>query len=1377
MKNFLLLICSLFCVFTGLNAQISVSGEITSNTTWTKNNTYQLSGFVYVKNGATLTIEAGTTIKGDKTSKATLIVTRGSKINAIGTADEPIVFTSNESTPSYGDWGGIIILGKAPVNTVTNGTAGEGIIEGGVDNAAGDGRYGGTDAADNSGILRYVRIEYPGIAFQPNNEINGLTMGGVGNGTVIDYVQVSYSGDDSFEWFGGTVDAKHLIAYRGLDDDFDTDFGYQGNIQFAFSVRDPQVADIGNASNGFESDNDATGTENGPKTRPTFSNVTVVGPSGSILPDYKRAAHLRRSTELGLFNSVMIGSYPVGLFIDGTATEGNATSGKLEVKNTYIAGPTELLKSSSAFDINAWYGTAGWGNNKSANASDAKLKDPFNIDLPNARPEATSPVIGASAWTAARVNTSFFTKVNYIGAFGPSGDWTCGWAKYKTPGCTPNENVIVTGNITTNTTWTAGNTYLLQGFVYVKNCATLTIEPGTIIKGDKGSKATLIVTRCAKIVADGTVDKPIIFTSSNEVDPTYGDWGGIIILGKAPVNTVTNGTAGEGIIEGGVDNAAGDGRYGGTDVADNSGIMRYVRIEYPGIAFQPNNEINGLTMGGVGNGTLIDYVQVSYSGDDSFEWFGGTVDAKHLIAYRGLDDDFDTDFGYQGNIQFAFSVRDPQVADIGNASNGFESDNDATGSENGPKTRPTFSNVTVVGPSGGSILPDYKRAAHLRRSTELGLFNSVMMGSYPVGLFIDGTATEGNATAGKLEVKNTYIAGPTELLKSSSAFDINAWYGTAGWGNNKSANATDVKLKDPFNIDLPNARPDATSPVIGASAWTAARVNTSFFTKVNYIGAFGPSGDWTCGWAKYKTAGCTPNENVVVTGNITTNTTWSAGNTYVLQGFVYVKECATLTIEPGTIIKGDKGTKATLIVTRCSKIIADGTLDKPIVFTSSNDVDPTYGDWGGIILLGKAPVNTVTNGTAGEGIIEGGVDNAAGDGRYGGTDAADNSGILRYVRIEYPGIAFQPNNEINGLTMGGVGNGTVIDNVQVAYSGDDSFEWFGGTVNAKHLIAYRGLDDDFDTDFGYQGNVQFALAVRDPQVADIGNASNGFESDNDATGSENTPKTRPTFSNVTVVGPSGASTLPDYKRAAHLRRSTEIGIFNSLFVGSYPVGLFIDGTATEGNATANKLEIKNTWFAGQTELLKATAAFDISTWFSTAAWKNGKAATSDAAALQNPFNIDYPNPQPTGLSPAVGVGAASFTSTRLLGGAFSPVTYVGAFDGITDWTCGWAKYKAGLNTACVTNNEEFEKTVASMKLYPTIANDFATLELVVAKASDLNVQIFDISGKYYGTPVSETITEGEHQYRLDTSNLPGGFYFVTVETGNTVKTEKLIIVR
>ncbi len=926
--------------------------------------------------------------------------------------------------------------------------------------------------------------------------------------------------------------------------------------------------------------------------------------------------------------------------------------------------------------------------------------------------------------------------------------------------------VVVSGNITTNTTWTKNNTYLLSGFVYVKDGATLTIEPGTVIEGQNLSKGSLIVTRGAKIMASGTPDEPIVFTSDQN-SPSYGDWGGVIICGKAPTNASNNGVDGEGLIEGGVGEL-----YGGSDPNDNSGVLRYVRIEYAGIAFQPNNEINGLTMGGVGAGTTIEYVQVSYANDDSFEWFGGTVNCKYLIAYRGLDDDFDCDFGYSGNIQFAYAQRDPGVADI-SGSNGFEIDNDANGTGRTPKTRPTFSNVTIVGPTG-TFDPNFKRGNHLRRNSEPGVYNSVFIGSYPdAGLLIDGDSCALNAQSGRLVVKNSFYHGmPTPLKTNVATFDIAAW-ATAN-EISTGPNANSAGLKDPFNLNSPDPRPLSTSPVLGYSRFDDTRVNNANFIKVSYAGAFGPSGDWTAKWARFgddlDQAGLAPSAEVVVNGNITANTTWTADKTYILSGFVYVKNCATLTIEPGTVIKGDKATKGALIVTRCAKIIADGTQDLPIVF-STNDPEPTYGSWGGLIICGQAPTNTSYQGVQGEGLIEGGVGEL-----YGGTDANDNSGILRYVRIEYPGIAFQPNNEINGLTLGGVGAGTTIEHVQVSYSGDDSYEWFGGTVNCKYLIAYRGLDDDFDCDFGYSGNVQHAFSVRDPQVADI-SGSNGFEIDNDASGTTNTPKTHPTFSNVTIVGPDpGGPVDALYKRAAHIRRNSEPGIFNSVLIGKYEVGFLIDGNACADNATNNLLEIKNSIVAGPTTLLSTNASngFNVDTWYNTAAFSNKSFATSAAAGLQDPFNLDFPNEQPTFNSPAIGAGA--FTAARINTPFFDKVNYAGAFDGSNDWTCGWAVFKE-LNVNCLVETNDVEKYISTVKLFPTVASTQTTLQLTLTQPADLSVEIYDIQGRFFGQQVNEKVFAGEQQYTLNTLGLAPGFYFVRIQAGDAVKTEKLIVVR
>ncbi|RZK35197.1 MAG: T9SS C-terminal target domain-containing protein, partial [Hymenobacter sp.] len=215
-------------------ATVTVNAPITTNTTWSASSKYLLKGYVYVRSGATLTIEAGTVIFGDKDTKGALIVEPGAMLMAIGTAAKPIVFTSNQPKGSrnYGDWGGLIIAGNAPVNSIVNGV--QPTIEGGPTT-----KYGGTNATDNSGVLQYVRLEFGGVAFSPNNEVNGLTLAGVGSSTVLDHIQVSYSGDDSFEWFGGTVNAKYLVSHRCFDDDFDTDNGFSGKIQFGVALRDP----------------------------------------------------------------------------------------------------------------------------------------------------------------------------------------------------------------------------------------------------------------------------------------------------------------------------------------------------------------------------------------------------------------------------------------------------------------------------------------------------------------------------------------------------------------------------------------------------------------------------------------------------------------------------------------------------------------------------------------------------------------------------------------------------------------------------------------------------------------------------------------------------------------------------------------------------------------------------------------------------------------------------------------------------------------------------------------------------------------------------------------------------------------------------------
>lgn len=520
---------------------------------------------------------------------------------------------------------------------------------------------------------------------------------------------------------------------------------------------------------------------------------------------------------------------------------------------------------------------------------------------------------------------------------------------------------------------------------------------------------------------------------------------------------------------------------------------------------------------------------------------------------------------------------------------------------------------------------------------------------------------------------------------------------------------------------------------------------------------------------------------VNVSGDITVNTTWTKNNEYLLNGFIYVKNGATLTIEPGTLIKGDKASKATIIVTRTGKINAAGTAAEPIVFTSNQPAGSRApGDWGGIILLGNAPENFKDTTSLSpltivqkDGVIEGGVDNAAGDGKFGGTNPADNSGVLSYVRIEFPGVAFQPNNEINGLTMGGVGSGTTLNHIQISYSGDDSYEWFGGTVNADHLIAFRGTDDDFDTDNGFGGKVQFGVSFRDAGISDLaaGGASNGFESDNDAGGSSNTPVTAAVFSNMTIIGPrenSGTDlTGQNFKRGAHIRRNSRQSIFNSLFVG-FPTGLYIDGSAAQTNVTNGDLSFKYNTFAGCPKMEKA---YD-SAFVANAANNISLLAATTDAQLTAPYNAAAPNAVPATGSPVL--SGADFTNAKLTSG-FTTVTYRGAFGANDTWANSWTNLDPQNTTYAAPTSIEDVASLNAIQVTPNPSAGVATLTLSVTQTSTVAIALFDISGRNVKTIAEETIASGQHQFTINATDLNNGVYFVKTQIGTESKTQKLVL--
>lgn len=445
------------------------------------------------------------------------------------------------------------------------------------------------------------------------------------------------------------------------------------------------------------------------------------------------------------------------------------------------------------------------------------------------------------------------------------------------------QTITLKGRIDKDTVLRQGNTYVLSGLVYMVNNATMKVEPGVTVKGDyQGANvAALVITRGAKLVADGTQDNPIVFTSASPV-PRSGDWGGIVLCGKASVNAAFSGTGGgQGImeVEGGINNSYGDGLAGGGTTPnddDSSGVLRYVRIEYAGYAYQPDKEINSLTMAAVGRKTVIDYVQVTYAKDDAFEWFGGTVNCSHLIAYKTQDDDFDTDNGFSGRVQFGIILRDSAIADI-SRSEGFESDNDANGSTNTPQTKAVFSNITAIGPratlnnTGNSL---FLTAAQIRRNSGISIFNSIFLG-WPGGLLIDsrnGRGVELNIMDSTVRFKNNTIAGcgpvsgtdVSSMYYIASAGNPNNWntdsvknrFTNTAFANTVLTNVSDAKLIAPFNYSAPDFLPFGGSngyqPILTGASFADPKL--AGFRAVNFRGACDAAGvdaNWWKGWTRF----------------------------------------------------------------------------------------------------------------------------------------------------------------------------------------------------------------------------------------------------------------------------------------------------------------------------------------------------------------------------------------------------------------------------------------------------------------------------------------------------------------------------------------------
>ena len=381
----------------------TLTGTISNDRTLTNDRAYLLSGTVFVGNGATLTILPGTHVLGESATNGTLVISQGGKIEADGTRGQPIIFTSDQSVGSRAraDWGGLIINGYATINI----PGGSGLGEGDT------GAYGGTDDDDSSGTLRYVRVEYAGTEFTPDNELNGIAFQGVGRGTVVDHVQVHFNQDDGVEFFGGTVDVKHVLLTNIRDDSIDWTEGWRGRGQFLVVQQNGAEAD-----QGIEADNNAENNNLTPRANPTLYNLTLIGdPDTNEGTESDHGILVREGTAGTFRNFIVTGFKERGIDIDHDATTAQAQSGALSFANGIVYNNNPNF----ADDVTAFTGSIA--------VVDPMLVAPYNLLLPDFRPASGSPALDARRVASPPDDGFFDSTVDYLGGIDPTNDWTRGW--------------------------------------------------------------------------------------------------------------------------------------------------------------------------------------------------------------------------------------------------------------------------------------------------------------------------------------------------------------------------------------------------------------------------------------------------------------------------------------------------------------------------------------------------------------------------------------------------------------------------------------------------------------------------------------------------------------------------------------------------------------------------------------------------------------------------------------------------------------------------------------------------------------------------------------------------------------------------------------
>lgn len=1067
--------------------------------------------------GCVLEVAPGATIVG-ATNEDFLVIEQGCQIDAEGTAEQPINFTADRAVTGEveanerGLWGGLVINGFAPINDCPEGVEG-GTAECTKEGEANSGLFGGDDPTDSSGILKYVVVSYAGSNVDPENQLNGIAFQGVGSGTMVDFVQVHNNLDDGIEFFGGTVSASHVVLTGNADDSLDWTDGWQGNIQYLYM----EQSDSGD--NLIEADN-REGDENAmPRSLPSISNMSGFGLAG------ENGLRFRRGTGIHLTNSFVVDS--------GSCLRVGGESLNLLGTDLTIAGTS--------------FGCAEAVTDDDDGTVAAYLETADEVSTTGGSVNPVTP------------EGDFFEAADFIGAVGGD-DWTAGWTvagSVSNPGGNPGmgcpagttegaeevdgQSVCeLEGVITDDLTLAAGKLYQLNGKVVIggdnTDSAVLTVASGVTVFGGTSSDF-LVISRGSELVVNGTANAPVTFTGIDDVlgnadiDTTRGLWGGVVINGNAPINDCPEGATG-GTVECTKEGEANSGLFGGDDPTDSSGSLHYMVVKYAGSNVDPENQLNGIAFQGVGSGTEVDFVQVHNNLDDGIEFFGGNVNASHIVLSGNADDSLDWTDGWQGSIQYLLINQADDSAD-----NGIEADN-REGDENAqPRSMPDISNMTIVGNAN-------ERGVRFRRGTGVGLYNSYVTG---------------NASCIDVSGESLGLLG-SDLVVDGVSFDC-------------------PEVVDGDNPELQSYLDGQNN--VAQDGGSVSPVDVSGIGNLEnsgYIGAVEEGNDWTSGWTVSTLETGIPDFPVVegcpdgtadgapINGTptcllpetIISDLQLTSGNFYILSGKVVVggdnTDSATLTIDAGTTIIGNDA-EDFLVISRGSQIVANGTASMPITLTALEDVtganlDNTRGLWGGLVINGNAPINDCPEGATG-GTVDCTKEGEANSGLFGGADAADSSGKLNYVVVKYAGSNVDPENQLNGIAFQGVGSGTEVDFIQVHNNLDDGIEFFGGAVNAKHVVLTGNADDSLDWTDGWTGSLQFVHIEQGDDSAD-----NGIEADN-REGDENAePRSNPTIANMSIIGNSG-------ERAIRLRRGTGADLFNVMVTGSATC-LDVDGDTSVG---------------------------------------------------------------------------------------------------------------------------------------------------------------------------------------------------------------------